>query len=540
MYTDYERDPEYASRWHYTHDANWFDNSNGIEPNAGKYITTPINPFTKVGKYEITLQKRDNPKNDERFDNYRLWSRILDKLVVYVHRKPAALQRLTVTNNGNGTFTVRAFDAGSYDLDHSLTRSDKGIVDREWRWKESSESIWHTGQMNKADCRPDKAYITQLRVQDVEGVWSEYNTIELDANSPPAALFLIDKNPMYVSESLKLKDLSFPRSFSTLNRWHWVIKKFNDDGTLPDENIQNGQYGASNSGTGSLAGYDTNVKTNYADTGMGKYRIYLRVRDSNGLWSDGGTDGTFNLNNFYYQDIAVQESFKLTNFRVVKIRDFHLEPYYNASGKYPDRPFHVNSMAIDPSNFQVGGISIVPGFSGLTKGYRFEFEIDSVNFNEANDTIVITPTFYTYTSGVPGIRGPQADLYWEDCNKSILKAGEGGHSRWATIALDKGNRTITGANSATWRSEYFIPATSWLVPTGTSEDNAKAARLNSDIIVNFTIRGYKNGAMKYDYNLQQWPIERATKKHPYEIGDVIRYDHAKNNLDDSSIIINRP
>jgi hypothetical protein len=46
--------------------------------------------------------------------------------------------------------------------------------------------------------------------------------------------------------------------------------------------------------------------------------------------------------------------------------------------------------------------------------------------------------------------------------------------------------------------------------------------------------------MKYDYNLKQWPVERTIEKHPYEIGDVIRYNYRKNNLDDCSIIINRP
>lgn len=44
---------------------------------------------------------------------------------------------------------------------------------------------------------------------------------------------------------------------------------------------------------------------------------------------------------------------------------------------------------------------------------------------------------------------------------------------------------------------------------------------------------------KYDYNLQQRPAEKTTKN-PYEIGDVIRYDHTKSSLNDIYIIINRP
>lgn len=660
IYSDYEGDAQYASRWMFTHNANYFDNSNGIEPNSGKYITTPISPFTKVGKYEITVQVRDNPQNDDRFDSYRLWSTVTDKLTIYVHRRPVALQRITIANNGNGTFTVKAYDAGSYDPDHDVSRTDKGITEREWRWKEAASTGWTAGQMNKTDCTADKSYITQLRVKDLEGVWSEYNTITLDKDNPPAALFNIEKKIISTAEYLKVKDQSFPQSFCTITdwhwivnkvntdgsetniytqkanesntgtgslagydkhvkysygttgkyrvylrvkdsnglwsdcgtdsvyslnsfynqefevdsppeasfvieknsifieetlklkdqstakgispitRWHWIVKKLNQDGSVPNNNIQDAKFTDSNTGTGSMSGYDVNVKTLYADKGAGIYRIYLRVMNGNGMWSDGGTESSYNLNNFFHRDLEVQESFKISNFRVVRIRDLHLEAYYYEDGRYEDRPFYVNDMAIDPSNFMVGGISSVQGFSSLTKGYRFEFEIDTTNFNEENDTIVIAPSFFSYTRGVPGVRGSETDLYWEDSNKNIYKAGEGAHSRWVTITLKSSNRTITGENSATWRGEYLIPATSWQVPLGTSASNAKFSRINADIIVNFRIKGYKDGVMKYDYNLQQWAAERTTEKYPYEIGDVIRYDCTKSSLDDKNTIINRP
>jgi len=306
IYSDYENDPEYQNRWFYTHDPNYFDNSNGIEPNAGIYISTPINPFTKVGKYEISLEARDNPKNDDNFDNYRLWSQKA-KQTIYVHRKPIALQRITVTNNGNGTYTIKAYDAGSFDLDHSISRTDKGIVAREWRWKELEDTSWRYEQMNKSDCSPDKTYITQLRVKDVEGAWSDWNTIEIDQDNPPVALFNIEKQTIRTTELLKVKDLSFPQSFSTLTRWHWVVKKLNADGSVPAANIQNAQFSNSNTGTGSMAGYDINVKTDYSSNGPGKYRIYLRVKDSNGLWSDGGTDSITpaDLSKYYSMDFEV-------------------------------------------------------------------------------------------------------------------------------------------------------------------------------------------------------------------------------------------
>jgi len=396
-------------------------------------------------------------------------------------------------------------------------------------------------------------YRIYLRVKDRNGLWSDgagdsltpvdlskYYSMDIKVDSPPAASFTIEKNPIYAENTLQLRDTSAATGISPVSRWHWIVKKLNADGSVPAADIQDAQFTNSNTGTGSMAGYDVNVKTNYADRGPGTYRIYLRVMNGNGMWSDGGTDSAYNLNSFFYEDLVVQESFKMSNFRVVLIRDFHLEPYYNVDGKYADRPFYVDSMAIDTENFMVGGINIVPGFEGLTKGYRFEFEIDTINFNEANDTIEIDPSFYSYTPGVLGVRGPQCDLYWGDSNKEVHKAGEGGHSSWAGIVLDESNRTIMGENEATWRGEYFIPATSWLVPSDTPPNDAKSKKLDEDIIVNFTIRGYRDGEMKYDYNIQQWPLERTTLKSPYEIGDVIRYDHTKSCLEDIEIIINRP
>ncbi|MGI6586277.1 MAG: hypothetical protein ACOX3L_10175 [Lutisporaceae bacterium] len=547
IYSDYENDPEYCKRWRIFHDPDYFDNSMGLSVyhNPTGFTDNPPVKLDKVGKYIINLKVRDNPKNDLRFlsdtdadKNYYKWSLGEQNLTVYVHRQPIAKQRITIEDNGNGTYTLKVFDAGSYDPDHT-SRADKGIAAREWRWRDDSDIVWHYEQMDKSDCDPQKVYTLQLRVRDLEGAWSEYNTIEL-ANNPPIALFDIDKNPIFDNEMLLIKDQSEVQSFGSLVRWHWIVKKYNEDDTLPDTDIQNDQFATCNEGTGELEGYDINVKTDYSDTGAGKYRLYLRVKDSNGMWSDEGTDSSYNLSNMYFEDLEVQESFKMTNFRVVLIRDFHLEPYYNTDGKYPDKPFFVNSMAIDQTNFTTGGMNLIPGFSGLTKGYRFEFEIDSINFNDADDTIVITPAFYPYISGVPGTRGTQADLYWKDSNKVIYKAGEGSHSSWSVITLDAGSRTITGESTATWRGEYFIPATSWLVPQGTSAANAKANRINADIIVNFTIRGYRNGEMKYDYNEKQWPIERTEIKYPYEIGDVIRYDHTKSSLEDMDIIINRP
>lgn len=547
-YSDYENDPEYCRRWSISHDPGYFDNSMGLSVyhNPTGFMEDPPQKLDKVGKYIINLKARDNPKNDLRFmsdsnedKNYYKWNLGEQNLTAYVHRRPIARQRITIEDNGNETYTVKAYDAGSYDPDHSSSRADKGIAYHEWRWRDDSQMVWHYEQMDKSDCDPQKAYTLQLRVRDLEGAWSDYNTIEI-ANNPPIALFTLEKNPIFDNEVLLAKDQSVSQSFASLVKWHWIVKKYNEGGTLPDTDIQNEKFSNCNDGRGELEGYDINVKTDYSDTGAGRYRLYLRVRDSNGMWSDEGTDSTYNLSNMYYEDLEVQESFKMTDFRVVLIRDFHLESYYNVNGSFPDRPMYVNSMAIDTDSFMTGGYSDVPGFSGLSKGYLFEFEIDTINFNEDNDTVEIEPAFHAYYGGIPSIRGPESDLYWEDSNKELHKAGEGGHRDWARIILDSSKRTVTGENTGIWRGKYLIPATSWLVTPGTPGDNAKTNRINADIIVNFAIKGYRGGTEKYDYNQKQWPMERTEIKYPYEIGDVIRYDHTKSSLEDIEVIINRP
>ncbi|HYE11726.1 MAG TPA: hypothetical protein VEF53_16295 [Patescibacteria group bacterium] len=229
-------------------------------------------------------------------------------------------------------------------------------------------------------------------------------------------------------------------------------------------------------------------------------------------------------------------TFKLEDFKVMIIRDTQLEKYYKnpsyslGSQQYIDKPMGVNSLAVDSSNFD--GI-----ISGLTKGYKFEFEIDSTNFNESTDTIMIEPHFYTTDGFVRD--SSERDLYWEDSNHQVFLAGEGGHSAWKTITLEASDRIINTGNEATWRGEYLIPGSAWAVTKGTTKTQAKSKDLKKDIIVSFHIKGYKNGLLKFDYNAEQWGKERIIEKYPYLIGDVIRYSWNKNCLDDINAKDNR-
>ncbi len=224
-------------------------------------------------------------------------------------------------------------------------------------------------------------------------------------------------------------------------------------------------------------------------------------------------------------------SYRLLNFRVTKVRDLKLENFYKSGNGFSDVEMNVSKMAIDTNSFAPYPIE------ALTKGYAFEFKIDSINFNKDVDKIVITPSLYAVSGNY---RNPTAKKgYWIDSNKQVWEIGTGGHQAYQSIVLTKSNRTLTGGSHATWQGRYLVPGTTFLTENGTSTANALKSKLNADIIVNFHIVGYKGNVPKFDYNIKQWEKERSVQKVPYQIGDVIRYNGQKSNLDDLNVIRNR-
>lgn len=224
-------------------------------------------------------------------------------------------------------------------------------------------------------------------------------------------------------------------------------------------------------------------------------------------------------------------AYKLENLRVTMIRDLRLEAFYKSERSYEDKEMDVNSMGIDPLSFYPFPIDY------LTKGYVFEFKIDSTNFNDDVDKIIITPSFYAATGNYRDSNTKNA--YWIDSNKKVTPIGEGGHSNYRSVVLTKSDRKIINANDAEWSGKYMIPGTTFLTDTGVDVTNALSNRINADIIVNFNIVGYKGNSPKFNYNTQQWAKELTTSKIPYKIGDIIRYSD-KSNLDDLNVIRVRP
>jgi hypothetical protein len=194
-YTDLENDPMYATRWKYTQDPSVFDNSLGMIPDSGQYRSSSYSTFTLPGKYTINFSAQDNPKNDNRFANYRLWS--LDsssQMIIYAHRKPIADFTVNFRSRAaNGYYNTDITDV-SYDPDHSISQADKGIVNRIWQWKPISQTSWNSGSP-PTSFAPNSEYLFYLKVQDAEGAWSDPKVVDVQTYNVNFAPSMVITNP---------------------------------------------------------------------------------------------------------------------------------------------------------------------------------------------------------------------------------------------------------------------------------------------------------------------------------------------------------
>jgi PKD repeat protein len=270
FYNDMENDPEIARKWQFTHtNPYYFQNSQGTASFSGQWLTQPITKFANVGEYEVEFMSRDEPKHDDRFDNYRLWSLPSDpKLKLYVHRKPIAQFSTVLTPDASGVNYYLNVSDQSYDLDHQY-EADKGIRQRDWKWRYSDETYWHTG-MPPSFFPGGKTMIVYLRVLDPENTWSdpEVKVLTTQGNLPPVADFEIAPNPVPLSKALTYTDHSYDPNNDPIVNYHWRYQPLN--GSWID------------------LGYSSTFNTLPPKTfpAIGQYRIELTVQDSKGAWSE--------------------------------------------------------------------------------------------------------------------------------------------------------------------------------------------------------------------------------------------------------------
>lgn len=261
-YSDTENDPWIAERWKYQHDPDHFENPMGLANYHDVFIPDPITMFDKTGLYEVEFQRRDNPKDDIRFDNYRLWSAPLtdDKLQVYVHRKPVpqfSFKLADIPSTNNQSITIIE---NSFDLDN-ISKPERGIKSKEWYWKESTATTWNVGKPTQIV--KNKSYLVKLIVEDYEGVKvQDVKAVVNSMNLPPVAKFIVDPNPAIAKKPFTITDLSYDPNGDNITQRQWRVK--NPAGTWQD--------------LGGTKPSQFNV--------LGLHVIELKVKDAPGLWSE--------------------------------------------------------------------------------------------------------------------------------------------------------------------------------------------------------------------------------------------------------------
>lgn len=266
-YSDSEGDPKYAERFRYDHDPYFFDNSMGIIGDSGLWRTSPYASFPYSGVYTATFQAKDNPKADDRFDEYRMWSRDnLSSMTFHVHRKPIALFAAKLIG-GNLQITD-----SSYDLDH-ITAINKGLIDRQWQYKKTESNVWIDGSPPTSLPSADP-YDIRLRVRDMDGenglgVWSDWcqRTVGAAQNLPPVALFTAEPNIVSYRKATTIVDKSSDPDNDPLDIYQWSVIK---DGWQEVWPYWGGPA----------------TPPNIAQFGVGTYQITLKVHDNRGLWSE--------------------------------------------------------------------------------------------------------------------------------------------------------------------------------------------------------------------------------------------------------------
>lgn len=266
-YTDYENDGKYAERYRYDQDPAIFDNSMGMIWDSGLWRDSKYPSFPFSGAYTATFQAKDNPKGDDRFDNYRMWSRDnLSSMTFMIHRKPVALFSAKLIGG-----TLHLTDS-SYDLDH-MSSPTKGLVTWQWQWRKAGDEVWTEGQP-PAQLPSGKAHEIRLRVRDMDGpsgygVWSDWmqQSVGSAANLPPVALFTVSPTNVSYRKATTIIDKSFDPDNDPLDLYSWTVIK---DGW---------QQVWSHWGSAT-------VPPNIAAFGVGSYQLNLQVHDNRGLWSN--------------------------------------------------------------------------------------------------------------------------------------------------------------------------------------------------------------------------------------------------------------
>jgi len=276
---DTENDPLFKAEYRYVHtpdllkDGVKVDNNMGYVSYNNAWISNVYSQFSKVGTYKIQYRVQDNPPtaNKTGFENYRYYSSIAES-TIYVHRKPIAVYTINASN---------IITESSYDLDHSVSRADKGIAKWEWTCISNSGVVnEYTATVKATGVSSVQSWINTykalgykiiLRVQDIEGAWSEPVIKSVSEISKPIADFAIEKNPLTYPENQAITDLSYDTNGLALT-YQWNVYK-------------SGVNILSSSSNNITTALNSKIPTLFPNV-TGTYTVSLKVVNSAGVESD--------------------------------------------------------------------------------------------------------------------------------------------------------------------------------------------------------------------------------------------------------------
>jgi len=211
LYTDRENDPEYDKNWKYEHNPEIYETNSGTVEFNNVDLENPVNNFDKTGSYTISQKSQDNPvKEDDAFGEYRLWSDETQKSI-YVHQAPLSNLYITPFLNTDKSACVLNIQESAYDPDHQ-SDVDKGIVEKEYKWKNVLDENWTYGSFPQ-ELPLDNNYIFVLTVKDREGTLSNPSVVmvstkgleeeepPVDDTIPPTVSITLSKSKIVTGQS---------------------------------------------------------------------------------------------------------------------------------------------------------------------------------------------------------------------------------------------------------------------------------------------------------------------------------------------------
>lgn len=229
-YQDNENDPEIKREWKFTHDktevnGRVIDNQADTEISENnKWLNDPLQ-LSKPGTYKVNLRSLDDPVHwkDQRFFNYRKWSdeEVPKEYTVHVHRPPVA--NFTFKIDPYKGYELMLDPTLSYDPDHQVNRSDKGIVKHEWM-SYTVDGVTHEGKP-PTQLQPNKIYDVTLQVEDIDGAYASVTKrINTGDNVPPVADFTL-QDVVSTKTKLDIQDLSYDPNGDELDNYQITVRK---------------------------------------------------------------------------------------------------------------------------------------------------------------------------------------------------------------------------------------------------------------------------------------------------------------------------